>query len=66
MGGQQGDRNFNSQTIQLSNCPSCNANTDQEIKSDNADATDANSNMTDYIMPSMNTAVDPRGSQVLK
>ena len=57
-GGQQADMTFDSQTIQLSNCSSCKANTDWKMKSDNADAGDANTNIPDYFRCIMNRAAN--------
>ena len=65
MGGQQTNRKFDSQAIQLSIGPSHNKNTDQKIKLNNADAFNANSNIPDYFRLSMNRAADKRASQVL-
>ena len=47
---QQANSKYDSQTIQLFNGYSCKANTVQHIKTDDADADDANSNMPDYFI----------------
>ena len=47
LGGQQVDRKFNSQTIQLWDTSSYKANTNWGIKSDKVDVVDAKSNMLD-------------------
>ena len=54
--GQQADRKFNSQTIQLSNGRRCKANTDWEITSDTSDVLNANSKMPDFFRSSVNRA----------
>ena len=56
VGGQQADREVNSQTMQLSNGPSCKANTNRNFKSNNVDAADDNLNMPDYFRSSMKKA----------
>ena len=65
VGDQQVDRKFDFQTIQPSSRSSCKANTGQQVKTDNMDLVDANSNMPDYFRSSINRAVDKRVSQVL-
>ena len=45
VGDQKADRKFKSQTIWLSNGPKCKANTGQQIKADNVDINNDNSNM---------------------
>ena len=63
--GQQADRKFDSQTIKLSSTPRCNANTDQEINSDNVDVINANLNTQDYYRSSTDREADKRPSWVL-
>ena len=56
---------FDSQTVQASNGPSIKANKAQQIKADNVDLNDANSNMPDYFRYSSNRAADKRARQIL-
>ena len=60
------DMMFDSQTMQVSNSSSCKANEVKQIKVDNADVNDANSNMPDYFKSSINRVADKRASQVLR
>ena len=64
-GSKPADRMYDSQTIQPFNAPSCKANTDQEIKSNNVDAIDANSNMPEYFRPRMDRVADKSAGQIL-
>ena len=47
VGGQQANRNFDSNKIKPSSAPSCKANTDSEIRSGNVDIIKSNPNMPD-------------------
>ena len=58
MGDQQADRKFDSQTIQQSNNPSCKTNKTQQIRADNENADNVNSNMLDCFRSSTNRAAD--------
>ena len=49
-------RKFDPQTVQASNVPNCKANKGQYIKTENTDVNDANANMQDYFMSSINRA----------
>ena len=48
-GDQQADRKFESQTIGSPNSPSYKANKGQQIKTDNIDVNDVNSNISDFF-----------------
>ena len=59
---------FNSLTIQASSGPSCkenNANKAQQIKVDNADINNANTDMPHYFRSSLNKAADKGVCQAL-
>ena len=58
-------RMLNSQTMQAPNGPSCKANKGQQIKKDNVDLNDLNSNMLDYFRSSINRPGDKRATQAL-
>ena len=62
MGDSHESKNFGSETIQVSSVLSCKANKVQQIKADNADASDANSNIPEYLRSSINRAADKRAS----
>ena len=65
VGDQQADRKFDLQRIQTSSGSSCGVNKTQQIKTDNMDVNDTNSNMQDYLRSSINRAADKWASQVL-
>ena len=50
--GQQAARKFNSQTIKQPSAPSCTANIDRKIRSNNADVINVNTSMQDYFRSS--------------
>ena len=58
LGGQQAGMKFDPQPIKPSSTPSCKANTDGEIRSDNVDVINANANMPDYFRSSTDREVD--------
>ena len=57
--------NFDLQTMEASNGPSCKTNKAQPIRIDNVDAYYANANSPYYLRSSINRAADKRPSQVL-
>ena len=65
VGKQQADEKFKFQTIQPSSSFSCKGKPEWQIKTYNVDAVDANSNMLDYFMSSINKATDKIATQVL-
>ena len=65
MGDPQVGREFDSQTVRLSNSHSCKASKAQSIKADNVDVNYANQNMQDYFRSIIKRAADQRASQVL-
>ena len=52
--------------MQASSSPSCKANKAQQIKADNMDVNNANSNMPGYFRSGINRAAYKTASQVLK
>ena len=65
MGDPNKSKVFDSPRMQASNSPSCKANKPQQIKADNADANDANSNMPESFRSRINSTIDKTASQVL-
>ena len=58
-------RGFNSQTIEMSNNPSCLTNKALQIKTDKVSMHDGKINMPDYFRASVNKAAERRVSKVL-
>ena len=59
-GDQQAGRKFDAQTIQPSNGSSCKANKAQQIKKDNPDVNDANSNRPIFFRSTITKASETR------